>query len=259
MSRPSRLVIVTATTNRARAQAAIDSWGDHETIVVENGGAAASPYLGTVPAFRRGVDQALVETDAEVIACLHDDLEIHERDWAAKVLRYVDRIPAIGLMGFGGAKGLGSDELYRTPYDPMQLARVGFRSDLVDAEAHGARSLLAERVACLDGFSQIGRRAFFAGETRDGGRIGRPWTALEQLGFIHHFYDSALGCLAARAGWETWYVPVRATHRGGQTAVGDPGYQRWAAEQTAGGDQGFWAAAHRIGYEEFRDQLPLRV
>ena len=270
------LGVVTCTTNAARASACIDSWHKHattpiSTCIVENG-RGADPYLGTVPAFRRGVDMAL-ERDFDVIACLHDDVEIHEEGWDAKVLRYFARYPQMGLAGFGGAKGLGALDMYERAYDPMSLARVGFRSDLIDAEVHGMRSLLAEPVACLDGFSQIGRRAFWLGE-----RIGydvtgqtkspvhmwtetpeRPWTVLEQLGFIHHFYDGALGCLAKRYGWETWYLPLRCRHLGGQTAVGDIGYQAWAKTKHPEGDHGLWEEAHRIGYEAFRDVLPIRV
>ena len=261
----SRLVVVTATTNLERARPCIESWGDVEKVVVPNGGSSA--YLGTVPAFRLGVDAALQQyPDAEVIACLHDDLELQDPQWVQKVLDRFDRQPAIGLLGFGGAIGLGADEIYKTAYQPVQLARKGFRSNLVDAEVHGLRSLLPERVACLDGFSQIGRRAFWEGwgfqRHRPDGIATvdyRPWHVLQDLGLIHHIYDSALGLLAARYGWETWYLPIRCKHWGGQTAVGDAGYQAWAKQQVEGGDHGFWEQGHRAVYDAFVDTLPLRV
>jgi hypothetical protein len=269
--------IVTATTNPTRARACIGSWFLHATepempmIIIANGGDDPQGYLGVVPAFRRGVDDLIKRFhDIEIIACFHDDLEIQEDGWDSVVRRAFDRHPDLGLAGFGGAIGLGTDALYNEPYDPMQLARIGFRSNLVDAEAHGARSLTTEPVVCLDGFSQIGRRAFFTGlsesewrtheiPARTPFRHVRPWTYLERLGFIHHFYDGALGCLARRLGWQVRYLPVRCRHYGGQTAVGDPGYQRWAALEIDGGDRGFWEAAHRIGYAEFKDVLPLRL
>ena len=279
-----RLVVVTATTDPARAKACLASW-NADTIVVLNGGRLYTDslwpsmpqviarveneqYLGTVPAFKAGVDYALEHTDAEVICALHDDLEIHDPQWQQKVLGRFDRQPAVGLLGFGGAIGLGDSDIYQKPYVPVQLARIGFRSNLVDAEVHGVRSLLAERVACLDGFSQIGRRAFWEGEPRkpllgtysiESEHQFRPWHVLTDLGLVHHIYDGALGCLAARYGWETWYLPVRCRHYGGATAVGDEGYQRWAKQQTEGGDHGFWEQGHTAVYEAFRDQLPLRV
>jgi hypothetical protein len=268
-----RLHVVTASTNLAQATACIDTWHKAartpiKTLIVSNGGDTGQPYLGTVPAFRHGVDQILAETDADVIACFHDDLAIDEEGWDEKVLRYFDRYPAMGLAGFGGAKGLGHWGLYdeRASYDPMHLARNGFRSDLVDAEVHGIRSLLAEPVACLDGFSQIGRRAFWLGQRASNPntdpawqRDPRPWTVLEDLGIVHHGYDGMLGCLAARYGWQTWYIPLRCKHYGGRTAVGDVGYQAWAKTKHPEGDHGLWQDAHKIWYEAFKDVLPLRV
>jgi len=287
------LAIVTATTNVERARRCLTSWVERASqplrlFIVVNGCTRperveigtqptlwlyAEDYQGSVPAFRKGVDAALAASAREpepydVIACFHDDLEIQEHGWDEKVQTYFQRVPQMGLAGFGGAIGLGAVDLYVTPYTPMQLARVGFRSNLVDAETHGLRSLLAERVVCLDGFSQIGRREFWLGHAygspfntirQVASDTLRPWSALQNLGFVHHFYDGALGCLVARAGWEAWYLPVRCRHYGGQTAVGDPGYQAWAKAQTPGGDFGFWEQAHQIGYEAFRDVLPLRV
>ena len=292
----SDLIVVTATTDPWRAKSCIESWGDIPLMIVVNGrqwtpdhGVAtelvatwinSKQYFGTVPAFRLGMDAALERhPDATVFAALHDDLEIRDPDWATKVLTHFRRHPSCGLAGFGGAVGLGDADLYDKPYNPMSLARIGFRSNLVDAEVHGMRSLLAERVACLDGFSQIGRREFWA--TVPCGQLA-PWnplyvdpisigigpfsdgrhvpalTQLEDLGLRHHIYDGALGCLAKRYGWETWYLPISAKHYGGQTAVGDPGYQAWAQTQIEGGDHGFWTSGHEIVFREFRDILPLR-
>ena len=121
------------------------------------------------------------------------------------------------------------------------------------------RSLLVEQVACCDGFSLIGRREFFEGKTAAGAETIPPWTEMEHLGVVHHAYDGLLGCLAARAGWKTYYLPIRCKHLGGQTAVGDRGYQQWAQGQVAGGDAALWESAHRIWYEQCRDVLPLRV
>lgn len=278
-----KLVVVTASTNPNRAVACLSTWGPVEKIVVLNGpeaqksdawrthvgnvttitasNGAKGQYLGVVPAFNLGVDLAL-QGDAEIIACLHDDVEIHDPSWVEKVVRKFTQQPACGLLGFGGAIGLGAQDMYEKPYDPMSLARVGFRSNMVDAEVHGVRSLLSEKVACLDGFSQIGRRAFWLGIHRPETRPGpeqKPWHVLADLGIQHHLYDGLLGAIAARYGWETWYLPIRCRHLGGQTAVGDQGYQAWAQTKIEGGDHGFWEASHKAGYEGFKDVLPLRV
>lgn len=252
------VVIVTASTHATPlSERCLYSWGSSPVHLVTG-------QYGVVPAFRQGVDDALQQyPQAEILACLHDDLEIHDPHWAERVAGYFAENPRMGLAGFGGAIGLGSDDLYQTEYRPEQLARIGFRSNLVDAEVHGVRSLLPERVACLDGFSLIGRREFWAGVQSPYGdpslQPARPWAMLARLGMIHHFYDSALGALAARYGWETWYLPIACRHYGGQTAVGDPNYQRWAQQQRPGGDHDFWEEAHRIGHDVFRDVLPIRI
>jgi len=257
------LGIVTATTNVERAEPCLLSWQKYATkelplVIVGNGG--KRPYLGPVKAFRQGIDQMLVaHPKVDLIACLHDDVLIREEGWDGAVARCFHRHPEVGLVGFGGAIGLGADGIYHEPYDPMQLARIGYRSNTDDAEAHGTRSLLVEPVVCLDGFSQIGRREFWLGLNGKGATHVPPWHYLELEGFVHHFYDGALGCLARRLGWGVYYVPIRCRHLGGQTAVGDPGYQAWAQTQIAGGDRGFWEAAHRIGYDVFKDVLPLRL
>lgn len=284
--------VVTATTNAERADPYTRSWIEHATFswpfyCHENGAfGIREPYLGSVPAFAKGVQAALFG-GAQVIACLHDDVRIDESGWDAKVLEYFDRHPQCGLLGFGGAVGLGSDDIYQTPYDPMQLARQGFRSNMQDAEAHGKRTTQSQRVACLDGFCQIGRVEFWQGRYASGtpkdfehlGRIahdlvrrrrqkdlistrlarGNLFARMTEDGVRHHFYDGMLGCFAARLGWEVHLLPLACHHAGGLTAVGDAGYIEWAKTQDPQGDQGFWEQAHKIGYEEFRDVLPIRV
>jgi Glycosyl transferase family 2 len=274
-----KLSIVTASTDLRRAESCIRSWRDTtvtdpEIIVVLNTSEHHAvdmvrvfrltmidrpDFLGTVPAFALGVEHAT----GDVIACLHDDLAITEQGWDDKVLEHFRRHPSCGLAGFGGAIGLGAEDMYQKPYDPMSLARRGFRSNMVGAELHGIRSTLPERVACLDGFSQIGTKDFFAGFQQ--GMYDTPvtpepvWQQLVKLKIRHHGYDGMLGCLAARLHWDTWYIPVRCHHYGGRTAVGDSNYAAWARTQHEEGDQGFWIESHQIWFDHFKDVLPLRV
>jgi len=242
-----RLAVVTATLNRDRAAEAMESWRssaayDWRLFVVEG-------QFGVVPAFAEGVSRALENGRTEVVVCLHDDVLIEESGWDLRVLSHFQQHPQCALAGFGGATGLGSVNLYKAPYDPRQLARVDFRSNMLEAEAHGTRTAQLCRVACLDGFSQIGRRRFFE----------RAWPFLKAQGLQHHFYDSALGCLAKRWGEEAWLIPVACHHDGGQTTKRDRAYKTWAFEQDPQGNDGLWAWSHRWAYEEFRDVLPIRV
>jgi len=201
---------------------------------------------GVVPNFAPGVQRAC-DAGVDIIACLHDDVEINEGGWDLEILDFFERHPEVGLVGFGGAPGLGDRDIYEKPYEAVQLARRGFVSNMRHAEAHGSVSSAPVKVAVLDGFSQIGRRAF----------MEPAWAWLKQSGIVHHAYDAALGCLAKRLGWDAYMLPVACHHRGGETAT-RPAYLDWA-DAHHGGDQLVWEAAHRIVYDEFKDVLPIDV
>ena len=202
--------------------------------------------LGTVPAYASLTAAAKVG-GAQILCCLHDDLLIEDPDWDLKVMEVFATHPTAGLVGFGGGRTLGAADIYQTPYDPMQLARGDFVSNLRDAEHHGRRVQTPVQLACLDGLSQIGRTEFLVDAFR----------YIQAQGVIHHAYDSWLGALAARAGWEVWLAPIACHHFGGRTAVADPDYAAWARTQHPEGDQGFWAVSHRKMYEDCRDILPI--
>jgi hypothetical protein len=202
---------------------------------------------GVVPAFAKGVADAFRE-GAEAVICLHDDVEILDADWDLVVMDALDH--GVKFAGFGGAPLLGSADLYHTPYNPMQLARGGFVSNMRDAEAHGKRSRKPVPCVVFDGFCQIGTKDWF----------GKAWEWLAHSGITHHAYDAALGALAARAGVQPGLMlPIACHHYGGRTAVGSTEYQQWARTQDPEGDHGFWVHAHKIVYEEFRHVLPISV
>ncbi len=262
------LAVVTATTNPGRAADCLQSWLDRAhyewPLIIEVNGFKDEPYLGVVPAFAKALRKAL-ETKAEVIALLHDDVMIKEDGWDATVLAHFQLQPTCGLAGFGGGRTLGHPAIYTIPYEPHQLARGTFISNMEEAEAHGSRVVEPQTVACLDGFSQIGRRAFWTGNEQ-GSRhqvhpdlVGNLFQVLADLGLRHHAYDAALGCYAKRLGWDAWMLPIHCHHLGGVTAVADTHYHTWAKTQHPDGDEGFWHDAHKLVYEEFRDQLPFGV
>ncbi len=283
MTKPERdtLAIVTATVDPLRARPCLESWdklarytypfyvvwtdlaGLSEKQRLEQARALDFPGSttivaetpGTVPAFALGVEAAFAD-GAETVLCLHDDVEIQEQDWDRWLA--VQRHGPGGVRadlwtprfaGFGGASQLGDPRIYKMDYDPMQLARGGFKSNLQDAEAHGRRTTSMERAVVFDGFSQLGTKEWF----RD------AWKWLADSGMVHHAYDAALGCLAARAKVQGYILPVKCRHLGGQTAVGSAAYNEWAKTQHPDGDQELWRRAHRIVYDSFRDQLPLQV
>jgi hypothetical protein len=115
-------------------------------------------------------------------------------------------------------------------------------------------------VICTDGFSLIGRASWWLngeGPAPKKKPVALPGDYLASKGVKHHAYDSWMGLLAARAGYETWFCPMACHHAGGRTAVANPQYSAWASQ--FGGDGQFWENAHRLCYEDGRDLLPLRV
>jgi hypothetical protein len=239
----ARLAIVTATLGEDSP--CVQSWS--RLAAYEIPIYTVRDHMGVVPAFAEGVRFAF-EEGAEAVMAIHDDVEILQPDWDLVVMEALSQ--GVKFAGFGGATSLGSADLYHTPYDPMQLARGGFVSNMRDAEAHGMRSRVPVQCVCFDGFCNIGTREWFKA----------AWEWLAHSGITHHLYDSLLGCLAARAGVQPGLMlPVACHHHGGRTAVGNVMYQAWAKEQDRDGDQGFWETAHRIGYNEFKDVLPMEV
>lgn len=280
-----KLVVVTATLAPARTRQYWETWSDPEQcsgcgpeqVWVCSGCGDSSGYeehhgvdalaggtprclifkkevLGVVPAFALGVRRA-VQEDPDIIACLHDDVAL-PKYWDERVKEFFQLHPRAGLLGFGGALGIGTSDWdysgpapHTTKEVVKALARHDFLSNMKEAEAHGRRWYSPRPVAVLDGFSLIGRTEFML----------NSWNFLESLGLIHHAYDSAFGLLARRAGWETWLLPLAVHHAGGATAVGNPKYGDWARTQHIAGDAGFWWDAHLKVYEEFKKELPFRV
>ncbi len=240
-----RLALVTATLDLPGSAACRQSWEDRAAYALPT--YVVQGTYGVVPAFAEGVAEAFAN-GAEAVVCLHDDVRIDQRDWDVLVQQHLDA--GVKFAGFGGAIQLGSYDLYHTPYDPMQLARGGFVSNMQAAEAHGRRVRSAMDCVVFDGFCQIGTKDWFA----------TAWQFLAASGMVHHWYDGALGCLAAQAGVQPGkMIPVACHHYGGRTAVGNLDYQTWARAQRPQGDQAFWLESHQWGYDTFKGVLPLSV
>ena len=291
MAATDRLVVVTASANVERLEHFCDvlrlnaALGSPAVVAVLQKDARPArlhrglidrhaDYLGVVPAFARGVELALrTYPQAEVIACLHDDVDVQHRGWDSLVLGLFDQNPSCGLAGFGGAWGLGDEQAGQGEYRPTWLVRRGFMSNMHEAEVHGTRVTEARRIAVLDGFSLIFSRQFLRGfQPRTHLGWNRVYDScdnvdatlfhqLQSWGVVHHAYDAAMGAFARQLGWETWLLPLACRHHGGQTAVGDAGYAEWAKTQTAsgGGDQRFWEEAHSIVWRELGHLLPFEV
>ncbi len=208
------------------------------TLVTRDGG-------GVVPSFAAGVTRAALD-GARAILCLHSDLLIEEDDWDLHLLKALDQ--RVRYAGFAGGRGLGDPQIYRTPYDPHQLARRDFVSNPREAEQHGRRGTSPERCVVFDELAVFGTTDWFA----------PAWHTMAASGLVHHCYGAFLAILAHHANAQPgWMLPVRCHHHGGREAVALPAYQDWAHTQDTLGDAGFWNRAHEIVYDAGRSVLPL--
>ena len=190
----------------------------------------------------------------DILAYLHDDLDIYDPSWPERVLaEFAD--PSVGLVGFGGALRHGHPDLYRRPYNLQNLARYGYLSNTTDAERHGQLFTGACDVAVLDGFALIVRREILERWwQQDGSRQWNGWP-IHRLRF--HSYDYALCCVTRRLGYRIRVVGLSCLHHGGGTST-KPAYQDWLRIQGIT-DSEDHEQSHSYIYNEFRDVLPWEV
>ncbi len=179
-----------------------------------------------------------------IIAFIHDDVEIHE-PWIDRVLEQFEDL-SVGIVGFGGALGIGTSDIYKTPYKIQQLQRIDYRSNQTDWDIHGVRETGACDVAVVDGFF-IACRTEFLKQVK-----GWSW-------FPHRFhaYDTSLCLQAIRRGWKVRMVGVSCTHHGGGTSTTADYVQDCRDRDTS--VEAEHREPHEFMYREFRDLLPTRV
>lgn len=194
---------------------------------------------------------ACKDSNASEIAFIHDDVLIHEQGWDLQVENQF-RSPhpnskPVGVVGFGGAYGLGTHKIYEEPYRIQNMIRIGYASNVDDAEVHGMRFDGNREVATVDGFAMI--------VSKDLLRATNGWP-VDKL--VFHQYDNWLCCMARRLGFQVRMVGVRCQHLGGRTSLSIE-YNTWAKSTLGKSDADIHREAHEWFYEEFRDVLPIMV
>jgi len=202
--------------------------------------------LGTLGSCQELAAQAL-DRGFKIICFMHDDVNLLEWRWDRKLYRAFWDLPKAGLIGLGGAQGLGHPDIYQKPYELDDLVRHRFASNMSDAEVHGDRIHKRQRSAVLDGFFM----AFRAECLKDVEAFN--W----DLPGPHHCYDTVACLEAIRAGWQVWTLPLACRHLGGRTAL-DPRYTAWLKRKKKT-DQDFHRLNHQWVYENYRDVLPIWV
>jgi len=177
-------------------------------------------------------------SDQPIIAHLHDDLIIHEDGWDRRVLAEFEN-PKVGIVGFAGAPGHGHPDMYKQPYTPSSMGRVGFKSNLRNAEVHGARFTGSCEVAVIDGLAIFVRRELL---DRCGG-----WPRKDSSPIGYFLYTEWLCCMAHRLGYTIRLVGVDCDHLGGKSTGLNPSMRV------------DFDAEHKWLYENMRDVLPWRV
>lgn len=205
-------------------------WDDLEVLIVDNGSRPPA-YGWGIPEEdcsmvlypeNRGVLQAHQEgyesTKADYIYYSHNDATMFEKGWDDKILATIALAEAesgerVGVAGFFGAKGIGTPDIYRSPYQMRQLARNGCVSSCHRMDAvHGHRPVNEdyELVTVLDGFSLIVSRDLL---TLTGGfDMNLPQ---------HHQYDNNVCLDSIDCGFINIVIPMDAFHHGGVTDVSE--------------------------------------
>lgn len=191
------------------------------------------------------MNDAYRAASADILAFIHSDVEIYEDGWTLRALAEFDD-PTVGVVGFGGALGLGDPDIYKKPYELVQLARFDYMSNTIDADFHGERERGSRTVAVLDGFCLIVRREILV---RMGG-----WP--DELPF--HMYEGFCSLMALRLGYKTRMVGIECQHfGGGHSILGD--WQKRCVEEFGMTDAEIHRVSHDYLFANFREELPLRV
>lgn len=176
---------------------------------------------------------------------VHDDVDISDVAWQS---RFTDthKEPNVAIVGLGGAIGIGTADIYKTPYHIHQLARQNYSSNQTDYQIHGTLETGVKKVAVVDGFF-----------------LAIRWKFLEEIGGFSwmktrfHCYDLALCLEAYRRGWEVRMIGLSCTHHGGRTST-TPEYVDWCTAQgtTPALEH---SQPHVWLYDRYRDLLPFHV
>ena len=194
---------------------------------------------------------------SDYIFYTHNDVMIYEDGWDEKIIRILSGQDNVGVATFYGAKGIGTNDIYKSSYVMQQMIRMENVSNCIrmDANVHGFRPIKgeAEEVAVADGFSLIVSVELL-------NRIG----GFDRTFPIHHMYDNDICMESMDKGFRNIVIPMDAQHLGGRTDVGE----NWA-EPFGKTKQQVHQEAHPIFYEKWHPRnvesglhkisLPIRL
>ena len=207
--------------------------------------------IGVMPALNQAWQ--VLKNTTDFIFYTHNDVLLHEKGWDDKINRILEMLPDCGVAGFYGAKGIGTPDIYRSPYVMQQLIRLVNVSNCnrMDAALHGFRPIRSgewEEVAVMDGFSLIVRTELL---NKLGG-FDRSYPP-------HHNYDNDICLESLDKGYKNYVISMDAEHLGGRTDVGEDWNRPFGKEKAQ-----IHSDAHPVMYEKWRPGkhnicFPVRV
>lgn len=163
------------------------------------------------------MQQGYKKSTGDILAYFHSDVFLYENGWDAKVMKYFEKMPDLGLVGFFGQRGMHG-----------RAGREDCMSNMLEAEIHGRRMTAEyEYVIATDGFSIICRRQML-----DKGN------GFDQDYEYHHVYDKNIGMDCWDRGYKAICVNMSCHHWSGKSA-NSPNYQAWINQkmESETGDQ----------------------
>lgn len=198
---------------------------------------------GVYPTFQQGYEA----TDSKFIFFSHNDVEMKEYGWDEKLSRILMSRSDFGVCGMFGAKGIGTPDIYKSPYQFTQLMR--WNCITVSSMAGAGGRLIRkdiERVVVLDGFSLITNREM----------IDRAFSGkFDHDNYPpHHNYDHDICLTSHFGGFKNYVIDIDCKHHGGATST----REKWA-EEMGKTDLSIHRQAHVVMYEKYRGRLPVSV
>ena len=190
-----------------------------------------------LPAYQRAHDQ--VRGPDVIEGYVHDDLLVQDPTWHDRVLHEFDD-PAVGVVGFGGARGHGYRDMYQKPFYYGNVGRWDFMSNMRDAEDHGRRFTGSCDVATFDSFAMFARSSII--DAAGGWPVTSPITY-----WLREFW---LTCSARRQGFRCRFVGVAVDH----IVIQRPEVN--VRSYVLNSDS---MAEHRWIYDNFKDVLPFEA
>ena len=228
---PLTLSLIVATWFHSEWARCVESWRQPTVLI---------PRMGILDAYQEGYDRC----QSDILAYFHDDLLALDPDWLPRVLaEFAD--PSVAIVGFAGAPGYGHPEMYKNPYHHSSLGRVGFASNLVNAEQHGARFTGAKDVVVLDGLALICRRSFLS--QIGGWEWRRAREGKDEPDYNYYLYSEALVFHALRLGYRIRLVGIAVEHLDHRSTGLNPNLKV------------DFEGEHRRLFEEFSDVMPAKV